>query len=390
MKRVGLIDNLQDLPDFLANRYETASAADCMAATGGNTGNVAFVHAARKVLGHPLRRVVWGERPATVRAEVDHLVICCANQLGPHADLGEWADHLEALGLPVTLLGLGAQSDALDRFPALPAGTLRFLDVVRHHRGDADSNLAVRGDYTRDLLATLGHAARPIGCPSLQIAPGRDLGAAILRGQAQRGEIERVAVAAGNPWHGPSAWLEALLVDVVEQYAGDYVVQHPQEMLAFAFGEVEALSPEAVARFLAVYGPRFDLDGLLAWYRRHAVVHVDAASWLRALRRCDLALGPRYHGVALAVQAGRPGCVLTIDGRTEELCRGTGLKQLSAQALKGQGLTAPDLVALARWTPEDAERFDAIRHRKARDLADFLRANGLRPADHLLRNAGEL
>lgn len=385
MKRVGLIDNLQDLPAFIGIKYETATAAECMAATGGNTGNVAFVHAARKILGNPITRVGWGWTPSVVRERVDHLVICCANQLGKHADLGSWADRLAQFGLPVTLLGLGAQSDSLQVAPEIPAGTQRFLKLVKELKGEADTNIAVRGDFTHGVLAALDVPSLPIGCPSLHISAERELGATLLRGQAQR-RIERVAVAAGNPWHGPSAGLERVLVDIVDAYRGEYVIQHPESMLQFAFGEVEAITPQAKARFLEVYGPRFSFEELLEWYRRHAGVYLDPASWLRALRRFDLAVGPRYHGIALAVQAGRPGCVITIDSRTEELCLGTAVKHITLDAVRG--FSAEDLVRHALWTEDDALRFDEARLAKARAYLDFLQANELQPSDHLRRNAG--
>ncbi len=131
MKRVGLIDNLQDLPGFLSKTYEIATSSQVMAATGGNTGNLAFVYAVKKIIANPIRRVQWNSKPATLRDHVDHLVICCANQLGVHVDLGGWADRLEQFQLPVTLIGLGIQSDSMDKNPEIPDGTLKFLNIVK-------------------------------------------------------------------------------------------------------------------------------------------------------------------------------------------------------------------------------------------------------------------
>ncbi|RZT97609.1 polysaccharide pyruvyl transferase family protein [Rivibacter subsaxonicus] len=384
MKRVGLIDNLQDIPTFIGTKFETASAAEVMKATGGNTGNVAFVHAARKILGNPITRIGWGWTPSVVRERVDHLVICCANQLGKHADLGSWADRLEQFDLPVTLLGLGAQSDTLNVAPEIPAGTVRFLQLVKRLNRSSETNIAVRGTFTQDVL--LGHEvpSLAIGCPSLHISPVRDLGASIVATQ-QRREVQRVAVAAGNPWHGPSASLERVLVDIVDAYQGEYIIQHPESMLQFAFGEVDAISPQAKARFLEVYGQRFGFEELLEWYRRYAGIYVDPATWLRALRRFDLAIGPRYHGVALAIQAGRPGCVITIDSRTEELCLGTAVKHM--RMTEAAGLGADELVARAAWSGDDAERFDQARLVKAVEYTHFLQANELQPSEHLQCNA---
>lgn len=385
MKRVGLIDNLQDLQSFIAQKYDEATAAECMAATGGNTGNVAFVHAARKIIGNPITRVGWGWTPAVVRERVDHLVICCANQLGKHADLGNWADRLEQFGLPVTLIGIGAQSDSIECFPEIPDGTKRFLKYVAANSHTGAVNIATRGMFTKAFLSSLGIPSESIGCPSLHISSTASLGRAILDAQANR-VIQRVAVAAGNPWHVPSAHLEPLLVEIVDAFRGDYVIQHPESMLSFAFGESEKISEQVRGRFISVYKDKFDFEGLMAWYRRNATVYVDAASWIRAMRKYDLVVGPRYHGVALGIQAGTPGCVITIDSRTEELCLGTGIKHIKlADALS---FSAQDLVDQSMWNKDEAEMFDDTRRLRSRQYLGFLEQNNLMPSNHLCSLVG--
>ncbi len=381
MKRIGLIDNLVDINSFLENKFHTATAAEVMTATGGNTGNVAFVFGTRKMLKNPITRIGWGWTPEVVRQRVDHLVVCCANQIGPHADLAGWADRLEQFGLPATFVGLGAQADDFSKAPAIPVGTLKFLEVATRFRSDSGAaNIAVRGEFTKGVLAGVGTASEAAGCPSLMISKEPALGAAILARQPETA-FRQVVVAAGNPWHGPSAFIERLLVEIVERFAGTYILQHPVSMLNVAFGEHEQLPPETVKRFLAVYGERFDVEGLFAWYRQHAAVFVDVPNWLRFLSRADCVLGPRYHGVALGMQAGKPGYVITIDSRTQELCDGTGIKSLPvAEALQWD---ADRLVEFARWSADDAMAFDANRSQKAVICADFLRSNGLEPSDHL-------
>lgn len=352
-----------------------------MAATGGNTGNVAFVYAARKILGNHIARISWGMSPDEVRGNCDHLVICCANQIGKHADLGGWADRLESFGLPVTLLGLGAQSESPAVMPEIPEGTRRFLKVVEGLKFEGASNVAVRGAFTQTVLQKEGTEAIPTGCPSLHISPVRRLGQAVLKRQSEYTTPAAVAVAAGNPWHQRSAFLERTLVEIVNNKDGAYVLQHPESMLQFAVGEREGIKETTLARFLEVYGPTFDEASLLDWYRRKACFYVDAPNWMRALNRFDLVLGPRYHGVALAIQAGIPGTVITIDSRTEELCTGTGMKAIAINDAIELG--AEELCEKAKWTEGDAEEFDNNRLVKGKRIIDFLNANGLRPSEHL-------
>lgn len=379
VRTIGIIDNLRDIPSFVASRYESASAAEVMAATGGNTGNVAFVHGVHQILGDRLRRIEWGTPADVINREIDHVVVCCANQLGAHVDLGSWADKIAQIDKPVTLIGLGAQAPDTSRFPTVPEGTLRFLERVGERRVGASTNIAVRGQFTADFLASIGIEAAPIGCPSLHVSADRHLGRRIVARQAAR--IERVAVAAGNPWHGPSAPLEKTLVEIVMRWRGDYVLQHPEVMLQYAYGETAAIDDRARRRFAEVYGSEIYGESIEDWFRRYAAVFVDAPNWMRYLGRFDRVLGPRYHGVALGLQAGVAGCVFTIDSRTEELCSGTGVKSIPAGELIG--LPAEEVVARATWSEGDGEAFDSIRTARAVAYLGFLEGNALASSPQL-------
>jgi len=382
MKRIGIIDNLVDIQSLLENRYHNCDSAEVMKATGGNTGNVAFVFGARQIINNPITRIGWGSDPGIVKQNVDHLVVCCANQIGKHADLGAWADRLEQFSLPVTLIGLGAQSDSYEVEPIVPDGTKRFLKLVTELRINPEQpNIGVRGAFTRATLQTLGVESIRTGCPSLMISKEPKLGQQILRRQ-NGNPYEKVAVAAGNPWHGPSAFLERVLVDVVDNYSGAYVLQHPESMLQIAYGETENITEKTVSRFLEVYDERFDLKSMLLWYRRNAYTFIDAPNWMRFLDKFDAVIGPRYHGVALALQHAIPGCVFTIDSRTKELCEETAVKAIHMSEL--QGLDASQLVKVSRWVTDDANRFDANRVAKSRVFIDFLTNNGIEPSEHLI------
>jgi hypothetical protein len=380
MKRVGLIDNLVAIDAFRNNRLHECTASEMMRATGGNTGNVAFVFGTRRMLENVITRLEWGW-PDQRRKHLDQLVICCANQLGKHADLGPWADRLDKWGLPVVLIGLGAQSENYGQEPQIPAGTKRFLEVVKRLRPDpAVPNIGVRGAYSRQVLHKLGIESVEAGCPSLMISADPRLGRKLLQRQ-ERGAPRRVAVAAGNPWHAVSAFLEKELVEVVERYQGAYVLQHPESLFHMAYGEGDQMPANTVEQFLKAYGGRFDRAGLFEWFRRNAWDFADAPNWMRFLSKFDAVIGPRYHGVALGLQAGVPGCVFTIDSRTRELCEDTAIKSVPVQSLAGA--TAHALVEMARWSSEDVKRFDTNRAEKARTILDFLLGNGLQPSRHL-------
>lgn len=382
MKRIGIIDNLVDIQRFTESKYHACTAAEVMAATGGNTGNVAFVFGIRQLIKNPISRVEWSWAPETVKERFDHLVICCANQLGSHTDLGGWADRLEQFGLPVTLVGLGAQSDNIETDPVLPDGTKHFLEYVKsQHQTGEGSNISVRGKFTQRVLENLNVPSEPAGCPSLLISAEHELGKEILLRQQRSKNFKRVAVAAGNPWHGPSAALEETLVNIVNQFNGEYILQHPESMLQVAYGEREKIPQKTIDRFLEVYASNFNQEEMFEWFRHNSCAFIDAPNWMRFISKFDFMIGPRYHGVALAIQAKVPGCVITIDSRTHELCEGTTIKSIPLS--EAIDLTSLELIEKSRWSTSDAEAFDRDRLIKARTYSKFLESNDIEPSDHL-------
>lgn len=379
MKRIGIIDNLNNIEQFVNYQFSEASAQDVMNATGGNTGNIAFVHGVRKLIGNQLTRIGWGWDASVVRQKVDHLIICCANQLGEHVDLGGWADRLEAFGLPVTLFGIGAQADSMNVLPTLPPGTIRFLQVVKKLSIASESNIASRGEYSAKVINNQGVKANPLGCPSLHASPVKNLGEQILLRQNQS-DLNKITVAAGNPWHGKSAPLEKKLCEIIDKYHGEYILQHPVSMVQYMYGERDAITENVRQRFSEVYGID-DFEELLSWYRKNASLYVEVGSWMLALKRSDFILGPRYHGVALGLQAGVPGTVIAIDSRTTELCQGTGIKYLQLEDTIR--MSAEEIIQESKWTEEDATLFDDRRRVAAIGYTEFLTLNGLELSDHL-------
>lgn len=378
MIRVGLIDNLQNIDSFRFDRFVDCSSDELMSATGGNTGNVAFVHATRKLIANPIVRIEWGSTPEFVKSNVDHVVVCCANQIGAHVDLGIWAEKLTAFNLPVTLVGLGAQSASFDHLPEIPEGTKSFLRTVSSLSRAKISNIASRGVFSSRVIDQVGIASSPIGCPSTLINADSNF-LAKLKWKAI-GDVRKVGVAAGNPWHEPSAWFERALIELVDKYRGEYVVQHPVSVLRFVLGDVTEFEGKHAEHFMKIYG--FDnFQDLMSWFSKNASYFIDAPSWIHYSKRFDSFIGPRFHGVALAVQACVPGLVVAIDSRTRELCESSGIKWISLT--NAREMKVPDLVQCARWEDSDLSRFSKQRMMCAQGYYGFLKDNGLNVSEHL-------
>lgn len=372
--KIGVITNLIKIDEFVAKNMATANTDGWMEATGGNTGNVAFVQGIKNILGDDFGIVYWGDNPTAVNKYYDMLVICCANQIGAHVDLAGWADRLQHFDLPTVFIGLGAQSDEIGNIPDIPEGSQAFLKLTKQLRANPnESNIITRGTFSSEVVQHYGVESSPFGCPSQFISTALNLGQACLAHQ-ERAKYDRIMTAAGNPWHA-SASLENTLTEIVERYHGDYILQHPKALIQLALGEADGLSAEQIKRLESVYSRIGDWEYIKAWFESYSVLFADAQNWMHYSKHFTLAMGPRYHGVALPIQAGVPGKVISIDSRTEELSVTTGIPTVKYTEV--EQLSAEELISSCRWTQADADNYDDVRSKNAVNYKQFLTDNGL-------------
>ena len=119
--------------------------------------------------------------------EFDICVFASANLLRPGYSADLEAEVFEKLKMPVVVMGIGIQrKEGLKE--NLPAGTLKFLDVLRRK----ESFFLTRGYFTAEFLKEQGMKfVKPTGCPSLYFNPAgmqRSLAALANPELAQRTE----------------------------------------------------------------------------------------------------------------------------------------------------------------------------------------------------------
>jgi hypothetical protein len=364
-----------------SRRFEDAflhPAQALFAASGDNLGNFAFVEALWRHLSPDVEILPWHVSPGEAREKCDVLVLAAANQLGAHNDLGSFAHHLERIDLPIVVVGLGAQAPDMAASPRLSPGTERWAHTLAAHAPSDKPNIGVRGAFTRRTLEKLGlgAAAAVIGCPSNFLNDARDFYPGLSR-RVAAGRIERLCVAAGSRHFGATREVERRLARMVEQTQGLYVAQADLAMVRLARGEIEAVDPaeaQAVADWLGVERADFPL-----WLQRRAACFSDATSWLAAMRPFDFAVGARFHGIMLAIQAGVPGGVIAHDSRTLELCQTMALPvRLGAEAEALE--TVGDLPELFGF---DVPGYAATRERLRKAYLDLLRGAGIEPSPRL-------
>jgi hypothetical protein len=374
-KTIGLITNTGDISFFTKQNLYEATISDVIRITGGNTGNACHVQALERILQYNYIQIDWTSDPSFVQERIYHIVVCASNQLGSHSDLSFWATALRKFNLPVTVLSIGAQAESENEFPQLQPGTLDFLKVCQDLNHSTFSNIGVRGEYTHNFLSHLGINSVVVGCPTHFISANPKLGLDFH--EKHLPEKPRITVSAGNPYVSKTATIEQKLIKLMSKYSGDYVLQHPAEFLEFASASIdEKETPESlyILEFFNSSGLD-DKESIRYFMRDRAVWFIDIGHWMQKIKRSDLVIGTRFHGVTMAIQAGIPGCLYTIDSRTEELCKFTGTKYLAASI--ASDLDEHALIEASLWTPEDSLNFHEKRSHALRILIDFLKSNSI-------------
>lgn len=359
----------------------TRSTEAAFAATGANTGNLAFQYAAfQRVIGDDRFTVPFAFDVDAVRDRARLICIPAANFLYSGFDLGDLAKRLEAAGLPLMVLGLGAQAFRSIGEVQLKPGTERLLHLFR----ERCARIMLRGSYTAAVLERYGvQNFEVLGCPSNFINPDPQLGASIAERLRTR-PLQAVALA--PTFYSYNAKGErALLDEFGEERVTQLIAQDPLAAVMLARRETDA--PEVVAWLEEKAGLLTEMTKAERdlWGRRLRG-YFSAEAWLEAYQGVDAVLGTRIHGAALGWQAGRSALVISFDLRTEELATTMGLPLIKAAALApGKAETA-----LRDGVEACAPLYDARRMELAGRLVSLLGEHGVTPGP-VLRNlaAGE-
>lgn len=364
--------------DESIDKSNLLSTDDLFAKVGNNTGNLAYVYAARLILGSEIKHLDWA---STHNAKSNEsLVISCANQLGAHCDMSGQATKLSAFDMPMIAVGLGAQAKSIEEMPAVPQGTLDWYDVMAGKSISSAPNIALRGEHTYKYLKSIGRekSAVVLGCPSNLINPNKQLGKTIKEREVF--PPRRVAVAAGTPWVPDHRVLERSLADIVTLTGGSYIAQASLEMIKLARADFSSLNREQLIKFRNFLRPNLVLPEFQQWCRQYMAMFVHVPSWMEHLRKFDFVVGNRIHGVMLALQAGVPALCIAHDSRTSEMCEAMCVPYVTMDKVKSKGLS---LYNLKQYYDFDPDAYDVRRIELAEKFRIFFEANAVKTTNHL-------
>lgn len=359
-------------------RAWSRSAAQLVAQTGGNIGNMAFWHAARLLFEEEPFLVGRNTRARDVPADVGAMVIPAANFLNQNANLASLAALVRELDRPCLVLGLGAQSEREDRAPKLTDGVVEFLAEISRRT----AAIGVRGPFSAEVCALNGAPNTVVlGCPSLLINPDRTLGATLeARMGALRG-LRSVSVS-GACIKPNTRSVERELVRLAAMHPGaSYVVQRPHELIKAGYDEplegAEAEYFHSCAEFLGFDGGP---EALARFLRAHLCVPDSIDGWIHHLRGFDASVNTRIHGTMMAVAAGTPCVCIAHDTRTRELTKVMHVPTIDVAGFLERRYSIREVMEATKFS---GAAFDANRREIAAGFAAMVEAAGLTVSRHL-------
>ncbi|MFT4108574.1 polysaccharide pyruvyl transferase family protein [Propionicimonas sp.] len=356
---------------------------------GGNQGNLLFQFSTARALAADdvtqsyisygeFKRNAIAANAERINAECDHLVMPMSSslrfQMGPKME--QWANLIDKLTIPVTVVGIGAQLSLEEATSARfrpsrvtgltasraeveehEASCRRFLSAVLEH----SDTIGVRGEITQQYLRHLGFPddrIDVIGCPSLFMwGPGHRWA------QPSGGLTPTSGISLSFDHRIPST--AAILQRTVDDYAASTV--YAQERLT---ARMVIAGEETRAEWRG--DDRFPVRTSHPLYQQHRMLYYPTAwAWIDSLRGADFAFGPRLHGTIAALLAGIPVNLLAHDSRTVEVASYHGVPHTLTRDLDDDS-TVEQLYDA--FDPADFNaRYDELFTR----FTDFLTRNGL-------------
>jgi Polysaccharide pyruvyl transferase len=348
---------------------------ELLVASGGNTGNLAFIHAVDSHIMDDKSYFDWDFDPDHLNDRFDLVFLICANMINPEIDLTELADRFDRLKLPITAASLGVQGETDDSELGVSDSCVRFL----HCLSSKSSSFGVRGIRASDCLSRLGiRNFRIIGCPSNFINPDRRLGSRIF---SACGDRHLISVAAhidllNKRDHQPVC---TKLQNLCGGRRARYFVQSPGSYVDIALKSDPQFSERQIAVLTDTFGYRNDVPPL-DFIQDNLRCQMSVDHWLLDMRHYDCSIGPRLHGNIVAIQAGVPSLIVCHDARTEELAGTLAIPHVGVPEF----LAADSIESIFEARMGLMQKYDARRHVLAVEYLGMLLDHGITVSPALL------
>ncbi|MGH3324248.1 MAG: polysaccharide pyruvyl transferase family protein, partial [Streptomyces sp.] len=284
-----------------------------------NFGNFVFSDSAHKMLMTERQELslisdvnIARDKPEDIAARVnescDAVVLPFANALRGNYEstLRKWTEVVRRLRVPVTVLGIGAQSTLeYETEPLRPLDdTVRtFCAAVL----DRSPSIGVRGEFTQRYLAGLGFSdVEVIGCPSM------------FR-YGNRLEVERKTPALTCDSLIAASYTDTQVGDMTRIFQANYDRYPRLHFIAQDLRELEIMYFGDTSEAAGIRSDRPRYRSHPAFTEDRVRLFLDPVTWINTLGEYDFSFGTRIHGTITSLLGGTPSVVLCHDSRTREL-----------------------------------------------------------------------
>jgi len=337
--------------------------------SGNNFGNLLIGNAVRTVLGN--NSIITRSElksPEEANQRCDHVVIPAANFLWKDFDFGHYADFLEKTNLPITIIGVGAQTNDRATTSPIHPNTLRLMHLI----SERSASLGVRGYYTAEVLAANGiHNVSVIGCPSLYT----NCLPTVKIDKERLASIEKLSVNFSRRVCGHSfnptrmRTVENKVLKFALMRNSTFVAQDELEELSLNAGEEVDTGP------ITGYFSDVDKEEVLKFFRNQTRHFCDVPTWAAYIREQSASIGSRFHGNLIALINGIPALTIVHDSRTMEMCSLMGNPTIHLNEINEGELSEESLMQSLLSCSFD--RFEQSYRVLYQRFAAFLEANGL-------------
>lgn len=278
-----------------------------------------------------------------VKDRFDYIVMAASNMLNPSTAFGFICNFVEGSGIPLIILGIGAQAESNKDMYQINPGTLRLM---RYAAESAKNGIGVRGAFTAELLNQHGISnIRVIGCPTFYKNSGRNF--RVSKAPAAH-DIVRAAVSFKrdrNKYQSDHALkrVQSRIFDLALSRDFYCIEQaHYAEAWMSHSNSIDLKKIDGIQQYFCVSEDK--RERLIEYVRERVRIFFDYRSWKNLIDSCDYAFGARFHGNMMAMTSGVPALWITHDSRTSELCDTLGLPSLSIHEIDEKGFDLQELV----------------------------------------------
>lgn len=308
--------------------------------SGHNFGNTLIGNGVVSVLrGYEYLRISQLASPQEANEKCSHIVIPAANFLWKGFDFGEMADFIEATTLPVTIVGLGAQTHDRSMISEIHPNTLRLVKII----AERSPSLGVRGYYTAEVLAANGIMnVEVLGCPSLYTkgSPPKYIN------NNSTASVADLAVNFSRRVSGHSFAPEALrkienaLLKIAVENQLPFIAQDELEELALAAGVGTDVGRKSITSYFNETTDSVVTD----YFTKKTNYFCTINDWSDFMVTRSGCIGSRLHGNIMALINGVPGLTIAHDSRTIEMCALTGAPYLHVKQYIEASVKPQDLI----------------------------------------------